>query len=142
MHGHGAWAWMLRLWGRIAQPRVQRVSYFVVYVLHVVAGFGIAIAQPRAVHYTMGDLVAYVWAGFLILGGAVAAISVLPGWNYVERLGLLSLMFGIGLTSIFIVANPWQPPGLDVIVWALVTGWVVMFLYRLWETRLYDIAPK
>ena len=138
----GVWTWLFKGWAWIAEPRVQRVSYLVVYLLHIAAGFGIGIIQPRAVNYVMGDIVAYVWAGFLVLGGTVAAIAVLPGWNYVERLGLLSLMFGVGLTSIFIIANPWEPPGLDLIIWALVTGWVVMFLYRLWETRLYDIAPK
>jgi hypothetical protein len=142
MHDHGVWAWALRAWSKIAQPRVQRVSFLIVYLLHIVAGGAIAATTPRAVNYTMGELVAYVWAGFLILGGTVAAIAVLPGWNFVERFGLLSLMFGIGLTSIFIIANPWEPIGLDIIVWAFVTGWVVMFLYRLWETRLYDIAPK
>jgi len=143
MHAEiGVREWPLGVWKSIAEPRVQRVAFLIVYLLHVVAGIALAVVQPRAGNYEFGTMVTNAWASFFIIGGSLGAIAVIPGWNYVERVGLLALMFSIGLTSLFISANPWSPQGLDVIIWALVTGWLVMFLYRLWEIRVYAIAPK
>jgi hypothetical protein len=143
MHAEiGVREWPLGGWKAIAEPRVQRVAFFVVYLLHIVAGVALGLVQPRAANYEFGNLVTNAWASFFIIGGVLGALAVIPGWNFVERVGLLSLMFAIGLTSLFIAANPWSPAGLDVIIWALVTGWLVMFIYRLWEIRVYAIAPK
>lgn len=143
MHAEiGVREWPLGVWKSIAEPRVQRVAYLVVYLLHIVAGIALAAVQPRAADYEFGLLVTNAWASFFIVGGLLGSISVLPGWNYVERVGLLSLMFAIALCSIFIAANPWSPAGLEIVIWALITGWLVVFLYRLWEIRTYAIAPK
>lgn len=143
MHAEiGVREWPLGVWKSIAEPRVQRVAFLIVYLLHIVAGIALAAVQPRAVDYEYGMLVTNAWASFFIIGGALGAISVIPGWNFVERVALLALMFSIGLTSLFIAANPWSPAGIEVIIWALITGWLVMFLYRLWEIRVYAIAPK
>lgn len=118
------------------------MAFIVIYLLHVVAGMALAIVQPAAAAYEFGALVTYVWGGFFVLGGVLGATSVLPGWNFLERVGLLALMFAIALTSLFIAVNPWSPDGIEVIIWALITGWIVVFLYRLWEIRSYLIAPK
>lgn len=143
MHAEfGVREWPVGLWRRIAEPRVQRVTFLVVYLLHIVAGMALAIVQPAAARYEFGSLVTYVWGGFFVLGGVLGALAVLPGWNFLERVGLLSLMFAIALTSLFIAVNPWSPVGIEVIIWALITGWIVVFLYRLWEIRGYLTAPK
>lgn len=133
---------LLTLWRRIAEPRVQRVAFLSVYLLHIVAGLALIVVQPVAARYAFGTIVTYTWGAFFILGGLIGALGVLPGWNFIERVGLLSLMFGVGLSSLFIAANPWSPVGIEVVIWSLVTGWLVMFLYRLWEIRGYSIAPK
>lgn len=143
MHAEiGVREWPIGVWKRIAEPRVQRVTFFAVYLLHVVAGIALAAVQPAAANYEFGAVVTFVWAGFFVLGGLLGAISVLPGWNFVERVGVLSLMFAIALCSLFIAANPWSPTGLEIVIWSLVTSWIVVFLYRLWEIRGYAIAPK
>lgn len=132
----------LTLWKRIAEPRVQRVAYFVIYGLQVMAGVSLALVQPRAAEYEFGSLVTMAWALFFILGGGLGMIGVFPGWNFVERVGILSLMVAVALCSLFIAYNPWSPTGLELVIWALVSGWVVVLLYRLWEIRDYAIAPK
>ena len=139
---YGVRGWPIGLWRRIAEPRVQRVTYLVIYVLQMVAGIALAAVQPRASDYEFGVLVTYAWAGFFIIGGLFGALAVLPGWNYVERVGILALMFAIALCSLFITVNPWSPGGLEVVIWALITGWLAVLLYRLWEIRGYAIAPQ
>jgi hypothetical membrane protein len=145
MHVHAAttedWP-AVGIWKRIAEPRVQRVAYFVIYLLQFTAGAALGFVQPRAAEYEFGALITSVWAGFFMLGGLLGAVGVFPGWNFVERVGILSLMIAIGLCTVFIAYNPWSPGGLEVIIWALVAGWAVVLLYRLWEIRDYAIAPK
>lgn len=130
------------IWEKIAVPRVQRIAYTTVYMLHIVAGVALAIVQPAKGTHPYGDIVAYSWAAFFILGGIVASLGILPGWNYIERLGVLSLMFGVGVTIVAIAANSWHPIGIEVVIWSLIAGWLVIFVHRLWEIRGYLIAPE
>lgn len=125
----------------IAEPRVQRTSFFVIYLMHIVAGFGILIGRPDAIEGILGGGLTAAWAGFLIFGGGAGAAAVLPGWNYIERIGILSVLVGVALCSIVIAWAPWSDAGVQVSVWALVTAWVSVFLYRTYEIRLYLIAP-
>lgn len=125
----------------VAEPRVQRVSFFVIYVMHIVSGIGVLIGQPPAIENVLGGSLSAILAGFMMLGGTVGAVSVLPGWNYIERVGILSVLVGVALCSIVIAWSPWANPGVQLAVWALVTAWIVVFLYRTYEIRLYLIAP-
>lgn len=137
----GVWAWLLGIWRLIAEPRVQRTALFTVYGLHVLAGAALAVGRWPLVENTFGDILTFAWSGFLGVGGIFAMIGVLPGWNYIERVGLTSMLFGIGLCMVFLAANP-LPATIAVTIWALVAAWAVIFAYRVWEIRGYLVAPR
>lgn len=130
-----------RAWSHIAQPRVQRVGFFVLYGFHLVAGAAVAIGEPILFH-GIGGLQTLVWGGFLLLGGLLGMISVLPGWNYIERVGILSIVVGVAIYSAILAFSPVDDVPLRIATWCFVSAWVVVFLLRSWEIRLYLIAPR
>ena len=127
------------VWHRIAQPRITRAAFFAIYVSHVIAGVAILAATPGPVTAILGQPLTLVWAGFLALGGIVGAVSVLPGWNYIERIGITSLSVGIALLSVVIFAG--AKSSYSVALFALVFGWLFVFGLRAWDIRDYLVAP-
>jgi hypothetical protein len=133
--------WLRKLWGSIAQPRVQRVGFFVLYGFHLVAGSAVVIGEPNLFHGISG-LQTLVWGGFLVLGGLLGMLAVLPGWNYIERVGILSIMVGIAIYSVLLAFSPTDDVPLRIAFWCFVSAWIVVFVLRTWEIRLYLIAPR
>jgi hypothetical protein len=131
-----------RVFHWVAEPRVQRVAFFVVYLLHVVAGLAIIVGQPPSVANEIGHGLTTAWGMFLVFGGIVGAIAVLPGWNFVERIGITSVFIGVSLCSVVIASTPWSHLGVQIATWALVTGWAVIFALRAYEIRYYIVAPR
>lgn len=131
-----------RLWHWIAEPRVQRAAYFVIYLMHVLSGAAIILGQPDPVAHAIGAPLTAAWGMFLAGGGLIGAIAVLPGWNFVERIGIVAVLFGVALCSVVILGTPGLTPGTALAFWALVAAWVVVFLLRAYEIRMYSIAPS
>lgn len=128
------------LWRRVAEPRVQRATFFVLYLLHAGAGLGLLFAEPYPVIAVLGQWPTFVWGILLVVGGGVGAVAVLPGWNFLERVGIGAVIVGIIMASLLIVALV-PPGGAAFAIWMLVTAWIVVFAYRAWEVRLYLVAP-
>ena len=129
-----------RLFRWVAEPRVLRTTFFVLYVFHAVAGLSILLAEPGAVVSVLGQWPATAWGVRLTFGGGVGAVAVLPGWNFLERAAIGAIIAGIAMATLLIVAM-----GLTAVTFALgllVGAWVVVFGHRLWEIRLYLVAPK
>lgn len=127
------------VWHRVAQPRITRAAFFAIYLLHVLAGLAILLAEPGTVTAILGQPLTLIWASFLALGGLVGAVSVLPGWNYIERIGITSLSIGIALLSVVIIAG--AKTSYSVALFALVFGWIIVFGLRAWDIRDYLVAP-
>lgn len=128
-----------RLWQRVAEPRVKRIAFLIIYLFHVVAGIGVLLSLPRVVTDVLGQWPTVVWGSLLIAGGVFGAVAVLPGWNFVERVALIACFVGIAMASLLLLAQP--PSGATLTLWALVTAWMVVFAERSWDIRLYSIAP-
>lgn len=129
----------LRLWHRVAEPRVQRLAYFFIYLFHIIAGVGVLTSLPTSVTIVLGQWPTVIWGGLLVVGGVFGAVAVLPGWNFVERIALIAAVAGISMASLLLLAQP--PSGATLTLWALITGWLVVFVHRAWEIRIYSIAP-
>lgn len=130
------------IWDRLAEPRVQRIGYLLVYLLHIVAGMGILTGTFGSTpEELIGHTLTITWSGFLITGGVAAAIAVLPGWNFVERWAIGVLSIGIILCSVVVISAPPPITGTRIAIWAIVTAWVVIFALRGWEIRTYLVAP-
>lgn len=128
------------LWMKIAEPRVQRITFFILYLLHAAAGLALLFAEPVPVQYVFGQWPAVVWGVLLVVGGGVGAVAVLPGWNFLERVGIAAIVIGIAMASLLILALV-PPGGVAFALWLLVSAWIVVFAYRAWEVRLYLVAP-
>jgi hypothetical protein len=132
---------LLRLvWRKVAEPRVHRTGFFVIYLLHTLGGLAILSTVLGDYRLVLGEVITTVWSGFLVLGGVTGAASVLSGRNYIERVGILSLFVGFVLAVIVLSATPPSPGGLA--LWCILVGWLVVFALRIWEIRLYLVAPK
>jgi hypothetical protein len=132
--------WIMRLWNRIAQPRVQRFAHFVLYIFHLIAGAAIILGQPTDIAGLSGEQT-LIWGIFLVIGGVIGAVSVLPGWNFFERVGITSIMVAIAIYSVALVTHPAVNPPVRVAFWCFITAWLVVFALRAWEIRRYLIAP-
>lgn len=132
--------WPVAMYRRIAEPRVQRITYLIVYLLHAVGGIGVLWSDPTSITYVLGRWPAVIWGCLLVVGGVFGAVAVLPGWNYIERIGIFGITIGVGMASLLLWASP--PGGVALLLWSLVTGWLAIFLYRAWEIRGYTVAPK
>lgn len=128
-----------RFWSRIAQPRVTRAGFFVIYILHTIGGLGILVAQPMIVTNVIGHFLTMVWAAFLTLGGMVGVFAILPGWNYLERIGLTALAFGILILSAVVIAL--SQSAYSLALFALVSGWLIVFALRAWDIRGPSVMP-
>lgn len=132
--------WLTRFWHRIAQPRVQRIAYFILYLFHAVAGFAMMIGQAQFAGLDV--LQTMLWGGFLALGGVFGAVSVLPGWNLFERVGIVGVVTGIAIYSVALALGPAENVPIRIALWCIVSAWLVVFAFRAWEIRRYLIAPS
>ncbi|ALX66835.1 hypothetical protein [Microbacterium sp. XT11] len=93
-------------WERITEPRHMKVAYLAIYMLTVVIGVVTLISPPQSIAGEAGPLITTVWAMLFIVGGAIGAITVLPGWWWAERLlaiGPVMLGLAIYLTVVTIL---------------------------------------
>lgn len=121
----------------IAEPRVQRILHFVVYSFLTVAGTWVLTTAPAKFEDILGITLVYVFGGFVTFGALVAAVAVLPGVWWLERVGILSLSTGLGLYLIFILTQGVSVPG-----FLFFACFVLMFSIRWMDIRLYQLAPK
>lgn len=74
----------------------MKVAYLAIYVLTTAIGVVTLVTPPQSIAGEVGPLITTIWAALFILGGVVGAVTVLPGWWWVERLLALAPI-GIGL---------------------------------------------
>ena len=125
------------LFNLIAEPRVTRVIQFVIYVLMIVAGARILIAPPLTFEGVLGTFFVYVFASFVLIGGLLAGVAVLPGIWWLERSGLIALGTGLLIYAIVTVAL-----GSSIVGTAVCTAFALTFANRWRDIRGSALAPK
>ena len=86
------------LWESITEPRHLKIAYLVIYLITIAVGVVTLVKPPQSIEGPLGTATTMLWAGLFILGGLVGAVTVLPGWWWVERLlGIAPIFIGLAI---------------------------------------------
>ncbi|ALY09006.1 hypothetical protein GORDON_31 [Arthrobacter phage Gordon] len=123
---------------KIAEPRVKRLIYFVIYILLGIIG-GIQTFKPntRISEFVGGQLLIYFYGILIIAGAIVCIISVLPGIWVLERAGMVGLGTGIILYVGTLIAF-----GASGAVSLFPIIIVLVFVLRWLDIKDYLLAPR
>lgn len=121
----------------IAEPRVVRVVQFGVYVCMTMAGHFVLVSTPHSFEGVLGQMLVVVFGTFVMVGGILGAIAVLPGIWWLERVGILSLMTGMAMYSVVVFTLGISPTGFLIGV-----AFILTFVQRWMEIRRFQLAPK
>lgn len=133
-----------RLWRSITEPRHLKTFYLVVYILAVWVGLVTLVNPPSSIEGQLGDALTRFWASLITLGGIGGAVSVLPGWWWVERCAVWLILTGAAIYGgIVIYIQALAPPGSS--RWTQI-GFIAfacaLFILRLLLTRKWDYEPR
>lgn len=121
----------------IAEPRVIRVIWFFVYAFMLAAGVSVLVQPPDSVQDTFGVILVYSFGCFLTGGGLFAALSVLPGIWWVERVGIIAIETALGMFVVVTVST-----GGPLFSVFLLVAFIVTFVRRWIGIRQYQLAPR
>lgn len=124
------------LYMRIAEPRVIRILYFMIYICMITAGVFLIQGPPHSYKDVVGLTLVYVLASFLSLGGLLAAIAVLPGIWWLERVGVILLGTAAGIYAVIVISLKGSPIPLAISIAIL-----LVFFIRWIDIRKYQLAP-
>lgn len=123
---------------KIAEPRVKRLIYFVIYILlGVIGGISAFKPNPRISDFVGGQLLIYFYGLLIVAGAIVCLISVLPGIWVLERAGMVGLGTGIVLYVGTLIAFGASP---TVSLFPIII--VLVFLLRWLDIKDYLLAPR
>ncbi len=125
------------IWNSIAEPRVQRVIQFGIYLWLFVSGLLTLCLPPVNITDSIGLILTYVFGSFIFFGALAGGIAVLPGIWWLERVGVILLF--TALMMYVVVAIVW---GLSPIGVALIIAFAICFVQRWFEIRGAQLAPK
>jgi hypothetical protein len=125
------------LFNLIAEPRVTRIIWFVIYTLMIAAGAYLLLAPPTSFENTLGGLRVFIFGAFILLGGVLAGFAVLPGIWWLERAGIISLVTGLLIYAALTVAL-----GSSVLGTLVCVAFAGSFLNRWRDIKAWQLAPK
>lgn len=123
----------------IAEPRVRRLIYFVIYLLLIVAAsISLFLKVPRSFQNVLGGtILVYVCGALIVVGALVCAVSVLPGVWMFERAGLVALTTGIAMYSLVLLAL-----GASFMVVIVPAMFILFFALRWLDIWEFLLAPR
>ena len=123
---------------KIAEPRVKRLIYFVIYILLGTIGALSAFRPNERMSVFLGGQALIYFYGILIVAGAVVClISVLPGIWIFERAGLVGLGTGIVLYAATLIIFGASP---TISFFPIII--ILVFLLRWLDIKDYMLAPR
>jgi energy-converting hydrogenase Eha subunit C len=126
----------MNLYLKIAEPRVIRIMLFWLYVIMLLAGLATMGRPPSRFEGVLGVTLVFIFAGFIFIGALFALVAVLPGFWWLERVGLILLISGMGIYSVAIVAL-----GASIFSTIISIAFALAFAVRFQEIRRYQLAP-
>lgn len=121
----------------IAEPRVTRVLHFGIYLCMMSAGVGVMLSPPSSFENVLGISLTIVIGLFLMTGGLLGAIAVLPGIWVMERAALFALITGMCMYLVVLTVLRPSPVGYSITI-----GFVLVFLIRWFDIRGPQLAPR
>lgn len=134
---------VVRLWYRIRQPRVERAAYLLVYTVLAIGGSSVLNDPPRSIEGELGAALTFTWGGFLLVGGVAGAAAVMPGWWFLEKMGVASLATGLALYASTV---GWlhfsEGSGNRLPQLCVVSAPAILLALRAWKIRGLDYEPR
>jgi hypothetical protein len=123
---------------KIAEPRVKRLIYFVIYALLGTLG-AISAFRPneRIAEFLGSQTLIYFYGALIVAGAIVCLFSVLPGIWMFERAGMVGSGTGIVLyvtTLILLGSSP------TIVIFPIII--ILMFFLRWLDIKDYLLAPR
>jgi len=115
---------------------------FAGWCLTVVGGVVSVFLPPMTTGVPFGTELTAVWAVLWVVGGAVAAGAVFPGWWKAERLGIAFIGVGLAVYFSVIVVLHFGGTGSRVSQMTMLTLAAVGLLRRWHEIRGHDYEPR
>lgn len=136
------YAFLVKLWLRIQEPRALSVIYFFGYLLIFGLGLAVALDPPRSLQGTLGHTMVVYWGGMLVVGGAIGVGTVLQGAWLFERAGAWLCMFALAIYGVAMSTMPVSQLSLRVATLCFVMFSILAFAARLVHTRRYAYDPE
>ena len=129
-----------RAWLKIHEPRVVAVVHAVTYLILMAGGATALIHPPTSISGEIGAVAMVLLAGMLTMGGLIGAVTVLPGWWWVERYGVALIISACAIYGWIISTLHFIQSGNRLLQLSIVLGLIghmVIRLIRIKE-RPYD----
>ena len=121
----------------IAEPRVQRILHFIVYISLLTGGISILFVPPAKFEGVLGTPLVFVFALFITVGSVLASLAVLPGIWWLERAGILALCTGLAMYLVITTTL-----GVSLAGFVFFLAFLLLFAIRWMDIRAYQLAPK
>lgn len=127
----------LRKWYyKIEEPRLVRLLYLAFYLIIVWTGVNGFLERSDELYALGGYALIGSLGGFFFFGGVCGVIAILPGTWWLERVGLVSIGFGLAGRAIVITALGVTPVGATLFV-----SEIILLIARFVLIRKADLAP-
>jgi hypothetical protein len=112
--------------------------YFGIYLSLAIAGSGVFYNPPKQLAGILGGYIwIWIFGAFIVVGAVLALGAVLPGIWWLERAALASIMTGIGLYTIMLLAF-----GASFLVTLLPLIVILICALRLLDIKEFLLAPR
>lgn len=130
-------AFVYNIFMKIAEPRVQRVLQFGVYLFLGIAGVGVVSDPPSAYQHVIGLTLVYIFGAFLVLGSLFGLIAVLPGIYWLERSAIIFLTTAVLIYLVIAISL-----GISLVVLGIFLAFICTFIKRWYNIKGTLLAPK
>lgn len=100
-----------RLWYLLHEPRIVTAWTGLTWVVLIGIGTSALLAPPATITHQMGPVLTVVWAVLLLVGGILGLTGCLPGWYWVERVGIILAGTGALMYLAVVLALHYAEPG-------------------------------
>lgn len=125
------------LFYKIKEPRIARLMQLGIYLCMIGAGHYVIAHPPSAYTSIIGSGFVFVFGGFLLFGGVAAAIAVLPGLWWLERIGVIALWTGLAVFAVVAAAL-----GISLVGFLIAIALSFALVQRWSSITEFDLAPR
>lgn len=99
-----AW-WHDYFFGWVKEPRTLTYLSCLAYaLLAALTGLSALLVPPTSITHHLGPLVTTTWGGLILVGGVLAIAGCLPGWWWLERVGIVGISGGLVIYALVVIS--------------------------------------
>lgn len=130
-----------RLWLMLHEPRIITAATGAMWAILIGIGTAALLAPPASISHQMGPALTIVWAILLMVGGSLGLVGCLPGWFWVERVGIILASSGAAMYLAVVVMLHYAEPGSRLVQAGFVTLALASLVGRWLRVRGPQIDP-